>query len=107
MINPTRRSALSMLAVMAAMGLRPVMSQTSSEALAEVAGMTLGAPTPFEPVFIALRARAMASKPFEAPPQVSQGWLDLTFDQFRGIWFDTRHTLFRGTKGCTFRRKLL
>lgn len=98
--HPTRRTALSLLAVMAAMGLRPVMSQTSAAALAEAVGMTLGAPTEFDPVFIALHARALAAKPYEVPPQVAQGWLDLTYDQFRGIWFDTRHALFRGTKGA-------
>ena len=100
MTRPTRRTALSLLACMAVMGLRPAMSQTSAEALAEVAGMTLGDPVPFDPVFLALHARALAAKPYELPPQVSQGWLNLTYDQFRGIWFDTRHTLFRGTKGA-------
>ncbi len=100
MTNPSRRTALSLLAIMAVMGLRPAMSQTSADALAEVAGMTLGMPVPFDPVFLALHARAMAAKPYDAPPQVSQGWRDLTYDQFRGIWFDTRHTLFRGTKGA-------
>jgi len=100
MTHPTRRSALSLLACMAVMGLRPAMSQTSAEALEEVVGMTLGAPIAFDPVFMALHARAMAAEPYEAPPAVSQGWRDLTYDQFRGIWFDTRHTLFRGTKGA-------
>ena len=100
MTHPTRRTAISMLACMAVMGLRPAMSQTSAEALGEVVGMTLGASTPFDPVFFALRARAMAAKPYKAPPQVSQGWLDLTFDQFRGIWFDTRHSLHRGTRSA-------
>jgi glucans biosynthesis protein len=98
MIQPTRRTALSMLACMAVMGLRPAMSQTSADALAEVTGMTLGAPVPFDPVLLALQARALAGKPYGPAPQVSRGWRDLTYDQFRGIWFDTRHTLFRGTK---------
>jgi glucans biosynthesis protein len=31
---------------------------------------------------------------------VSQDWLDLSYDAFRGIWFDTRHTLFRGKPGA-------
>ncbi len=100
MTHPTRRTAMSMLACMAAMGLRPAMSQTSADALAEVAGMTLGDPVPFDPVFMALHARAMAAKPYEAPPPVSQAWRDMTYDQFRNIWFDTRHTLWRGTKGA-------
>ena len=100
MIRPTRRTALSLLASMAVMGLRPVMSQTSAEALQEAVGMTLGAAEPFDPAFIAQRARAMAEKPHEPPPPVSRAWQDLTYDQFRGIWFDTRHALFRGTKGA-------
>ena len=32
--------------------------------------------------------------------EVPQDWLDLSYDDFRGIWFDTRHTLFRGTPGA-------
>ena len=100
MIRPTRRSALSLLTCMAVIGLRPAMSQSSVKALEEVVEMTLGAPVPFDPVFMALQARAMAAKPCKEPSQVSQGWRDLTYDQFCGIWFGTRHTLFRSSKGA-------
>jgi len=92
--GPTRRLVLSLMAVSAVQGLRPALSQTQ---VAEIAGMTLGAKTAFDPAFVALHARALAAKPYAPPPPVAQEWLDLTYDQFRGIWFDTRHTLFRGT----------
>jgi periplasmic glucans biosynthesis protein len=66
----------------------------------ERAGMTLGPATAFDPDMVAARARALAAVPFETVPAVAQDWLDLSYDDFRGIWFDTRHTLFRGQPGA-------
>lgn len=64
---------------------------------ADAYGMTLAAPVPFEPAMIAAKARMLAAAAYVAPPQVPQGWLDLTYDQYRQIWFDTRNALWRGT----------
>lgn len=95
MTDLTRRDTLSLLAALSAFGLAPAHAETP-----EVAGMTLGTPVPFNPAMVQIIARDLAAKPFQAPPMVPKGWQDLTFDQFRGIWFDTRHTLWRGTKGA-------
>lgn len=62
--------------------------------------MTLGPPKPFDPAMVVSRARALAAARYAPPPPVSQDWLDLSYDAFRGIWFDTRHALFRGTAGA-------
>ena len=91
----TRRDALSLLAALSAFGLAPAHAQSP-----EAAGMTLGTPVPFNPSMVQIIARDLAAKPYVAPPMVPKAWQDLTFDQFRGIWFDTRHTLWRGTKGA-------
>ena len=92
----SRRSMLSLMGGLAALGLAPA----GAEDAPERAGMDLGPATAFDPAMIAARARALAAAPYTAPPTVSQDWLDLSYDAFRGIWFDTRHTLFRGKPGA-------
>ncbi len=92
MTDLSRRTILSLVGGLAALGLAPAWAENAPER----AGMDLGPATPFNPDMIAARARALAAAPYAAPPIVSQGWLDLSYDAFRGIWFDTRHTLFRG-----------
>ncbi len=92
----SRREALGVFGGLAAMGLMPAMAEDAPE----IAGMTLGDATPFDPADVATLARALAAAPYAPPPPVSQDWLDLSYDEFRGIWFDTRHTLFRGDPGA-------
>lgn len=81
---------------LSAMGLAPAWAEDAPE----VAGMTLGSPMPFDPGMVIARARALGAAAYVPPPAVSQDWLDLSYDAFRGIWFDTRHTLYRGTPGA-------
>lgn len=96
MIDVSRRSLLAWMGGLTALGLAPGWAEDAPER----AGMTLGAPTPFDPELVVSRARALAAAAHVPPPAVSQDWLDLSYDDFRGIWFDTRHTLFRGTPGA-------
>lgn len=91
----SRRQILSLLASASALGL-----PLPATAEAEQAGMTLGPATPFSPEMVIDRARALAAAPFAPPPMVAQDWRDLSYDAFRGIWFDTRHTLYRGKPGA-------
>lgn len=96
-MNPvSRRSILSLIGGLAVLGLAPAWAEDAPER----AGMDLGPATPFDPDMIVARARALAAAPYTPPPTVSQEWLDLSYDAFRGIWFDTRHTLFRGKPGA-------
>jgi glucans biosynthesis protein len=91
----SRRDLMSWSLGLAALGLAPAWAQGT-----EPVGMTLGDPAPFDPAMVVARARALAATAYAPPPPVSQDWLDLSYDQFRGIWFDTRHTLFRGSPGA-------
>lgn len=89
----SRRHLLGLLGALSAFGLAPAQAD-------ETAGAALGPALPFEPGMVAARARALAAAPYAPPPAVGPEWLDLSYDDFRGIWFDTRHTLFRGTPGA-------
>lgn len=93
MTGLNRRQALSVLAALAAMGALPARAQDTH-------GMTLGDATPFDAESVIARARALAAAPYQPPPQIAPEWRDLDYDTFRGIWFDPRNALFRGTDGA-------
>ena len=46
------------------------------------------------------RARALAAAPYVPPPEIGAEWRNLSYDAFRGIWFDPRNALFRGSGGA-------
>ncbi len=52
---------------------------------------------PFDPASVETRARALAQAPYEARPTVPQAWIDLTYDQYRKIWFNTQRAIWAGT----------
>lgn len=85
-----RRQALSIMGGLAALGAFPALAQQSH-------GMALGDGAPFDAETVIDRARALAAARYVAPPEISPEWRDLTYDVFRGIWFDSRNALFRGT----------
>jgi periplasmic glucans biosynthesis protein len=96
MTDINRRDTLSLLGALAAFGA----TGAAAETVPERAGMTLGVPAAFSPDMVVAKARALAAAAYVAPPTVPQGWLDLTYDQYREIWFDTRHTLWRKQGGA-------
>lgn len=96
MTDLSRRNMLSVIGGLAAFGLAPAWAEDAPER----AGMTLGPAVPFDPETVVARARALAAAPYAPPPAVSKDWLDLSYDDFRGIWFDTRHTLYRRKPGA-------
>ena len=96
MTDLSRRHLLALMGGLSSLGLAPAWAEGTPER----AGMTLGAPEPFAPAMVIDRARALAAAPHVPPPPVAQAWLDLSYDDFRGIWFDTRHALFRGEPGA-------
>lgn len=96
MTDINRRETLSLLGALAAFGA----TGASADTVPERAGMTLGAPSTFSADQVVAKARALAATAYAAPPTVPQGWLDLTYDQYREIWFDTRHTLWRTQGGA-------
>lgn len=83
-----RRDVLKSLAALAAV---------PTAALAKEPGLQIGGAQPFSHDGLIARARDMAGRPYQPRPNVPQAWIDLTYDQYRAIWFDTRNALFEGT----------
>jgi periplasmic glucans biosynthesis protein len=90
-----RRDLMALLAAFSAAG-----AVRAEEAVPERFGMTLGQPVPFTPDMVKVRAKVLAGKPYEPAPSVPQEWVDITYDQFQEIWFDTRHALWRETENA-------
>ncbi|MEP4198910.1 MAG: glucan biosynthesis protein G [Aliishimia sp.] len=84
-----RREFLASLAALAA---SPVFAQDSLEP-----GLKLGEAVAFDRDALNARARDMAAEPYELRPQIPEDWRDLTYDQYRKIWFDGRNALWEDT----------
>lgn len=83
-----RRELLASLAALAA---------TPSLAFADEPGLQLGDATPFGRETVRDRARAMAAETYTPRPLIPEQWRNLTYDQYRKIWFDARNALWEGT----------
>jgi len=83
-----RRDLLKSLAALAAL---------PTGALAADAPLRTGAPAPFNAQTVLNRARALAAAPYTPPPMIPQAWQDISYDQYRKIWFDARNALWEGT----------
>ncbi|MCX7567176.1 glucan biosynthesis protein G [Sulfitobacter sp. F26169L] len=84
-----RRDVLKALAALAAI---------PSAALAADAPLRTGAPTPFNAQTVRNRAREMAASDYTPRPRIPKEWQDISYDQYRKIWFDTRNALWENTK---------
>lgn len=91
MSTMTRRDCLALSAAFAAVGTKGF-AQDDPEF-----GMSLGASKPFVAEDILNRARDLAAKPYQPAAQVPLEWRELSYDQYRSIWFDTRNALWRDT----------
>nr|WP_325063157.1 glucan biosynthesis protein G [Halovulum marinum] len=85
----SRRQSLALAAAFAAL---PAFGRANG---GSEPGITLGAPSSFGPDHVRDRARSLAATAFRRPKQVPQAWQDLSYDQYRAIWFDTRNALWR------------
>jgi glucans biosynthesis protein len=52
---------------------------------------------PFDAETVTNRARTLASMPYRPRPQIPASWRNLTYDQYRKIWFDSRNALWEET----------
>ncbi len=67
-------------------------------ALADEPGLQLGdTSTAFDANTVTDQARALAAKPYAPRPLIPEGWRNLTYDQYRKIWFDARNALWQGS----------
>ena len=84
-----RRDLLKTLAALAVL---------PSASWAEETGLRLAdEATPFSADILAERARIMATQPYTPRPQIPESWRNLTYDQYRKIWFDARNALWENT----------
>lgn len=83
-----RRDILKALAALAAV---------PSAAWAADAPLRTGTSVPFNAQTVIKRARALAAEDYTPRPKIPQEWQDLSYDQYRKIWFDPRNGLWENT----------
>ncbi|UOA26123.1 glucan biosynthesis protein G [Pseudosulfitobacter sp. DSM 107133] len=84
-----RRELLASIAAFAA--------ATPTLGWADEPGLQVGAPARFDARSLIQRAREMAAESYTPRPKIPKSWRDLTYDQYRKIWFDSRNALWEGT----------
>ncbi|MEO9819862.1 MAG: glucan biosynthesis protein G [Paracoccaceae bacterium] len=60
-------------------------------------GLQLGEGQPFNKELLQEMARDLASKPYTPRPLIPEEWRNLTYDQYRKIWFDHRNALWENS----------
>ena len=68
-----------------------------SATFAEEPGLQLGASAPFTRDTLREQARKLAAQDYQARPLIPESWRNLTYDQYRKIWFDSRNALWEGS----------
>ena len=63
----------------------------------EEPGLQTGNGVPFSRDTLLVRAKALAAAPYEPRQTVPQDWLNLSYDEYRNIWFDHRNALWEGS----------
>lgn len=84
-----RRDVLKSLAAMAAL---------PTSAWAKEPGLRLGdSQAPFDADTVINHARNLAAAPYRARPLIPESWRNLSYDEYRKIWFDARNALWEGS----------
>ncbi|WP_299778411.1 glucan biosynthesis protein [uncultured Roseobacter sp.] len=83
-----RRDVLKSLAALAAV---------PSASFAEEPGLQLGDAQPFDASTVRARAVELAEAEYTPRPLIPESWRNLTYDQYRKIWFDGRNALWEGS----------
>lgn len=84
-----RRDVLKSLAALAAV---------PSAGFAAEPGLQLGDASPFDAETVRTRARALAEADYTPRPLIPESWRNLSYDQYRKIWFDGRNALWHGSQ---------
>ena len=76
---------------------RSFLAGTTALALAPALTGAAGLGMPFEPALVAEMARDLASRRYRPRAEVPADWLDLSYEQYRAIWFRPPAALWAGT----------
>jgi len=82
-----RRDVLASLAALAA---TPALGQETAEP-----GLQLGNPRPFGASYVRDMARALAAHPYQEPTRIPEAWTQISYDDYRAIWFDNRNAMWQ------------
>lgn len=77
--------------------LQALSALTALPAWADEPGLQLGEATPFTRETLVAQARTLATRAYRPRPMIPADWRDLTYDQYRQIWFDGRNALWQGS----------
>ncbi|WP_299499647.1 glucan biosynthesis protein G [uncultured Roseobacter sp.] len=83
-----RRDVLKSLAALAAI---------PSAGFAKEPGLQLGDAQPFDADTVRTRAMELAATDYTPRPLIPESWRNLSYDQYRKIWFDGRNALWQGS----------
>ena len=86
------RMSLSRRAFLAMLGAAAVAGR------ADALPMFKGTPQPFSRDWLKEKARGLAAKPYAPMGEVPQEWRDLSYDQYKSIWFNSLKGLWTDTK---------
>lgn len=73
------------------------MAAVPTATFADEPGLQLGAGAPFDANTVRTRAQALAASEYTPRPLIPASWRNLTYDQYRKIWFDGRNALWEGS----------
>ena len=76
---------------------RTVLGLLAAAATARAGSATGSTGSPFSEEWLREEARRLASRAYSPRPMVPKAWQDLTYDQYRSIWFDSREGEWEGT----------
>ncbi|MEM9317491.1 MAG: glucan biosynthesis protein G [Pseudomonadota bacterium] len=96
-----RREVLASILALAAGPLRAQGAGGSD--LAAEPGLQLGTARPFAMGDVSRLARALADQPHIPPMPIPDAWTEISFDQYRKIWFDHRNALWEASGAEPFR----
>ncbi|ETX29804.1 glucan biosynthesis protein [Roseivivax isoporae] len=96
-----RRDVLGGLAALAAAVAAPRAAR--AEGVAGEPGLQLGEARPFHPSDVRAMAERMAGEAYTPLPTIPTEWTELSYDQYRKIWFDPRNALWNDSGVEPFR----
>lgn len=73
------------------------LSVVPGASMAAEPGLQLGLATGFDADVVRARAQSLAAQDYVPRPSVPESWRNLSYDQYRKIWFDGRNALWEGT----------